>query len=761
MSESPSAQRILVQGRVQGVGFRPFILRLARRLGLTGWVRNLSGTVEIHVEGAAVPLAEFARALVADAPPLAQPAPPQILPAEPLDLPSFEILDSATDAASRIVIPPDHFVCQDCLAEMSDPAARRFRYPFTNCTQCGPRYTIIDRLPYDRPNTAMAGFPLCAECRAEYEDPADRRYHAQPLACPRCGPTLEFRAEGIAPIHGNEAALAAAVACLRAGRILAVKGVGGYHLMCDARSNAAVNRLRARKHRPSKPLAVLVTEASLTRVADPDPVERDLLLSPLRPIVLVSQAADHGLADAIAPGLNELGLMLPYSPLHHLLCADFDGPLVATSANISGEPVLTEAESVERRLGAVADAFLHHDRPIRRPADDSVFRTLGGRIRPLRLGRGVAPLEMRLAAPVSQPILALGADLKNTVALAVGDRVLISPHLGDLGAPRSLEVFEQVIDDLCRLFEVQPEIFVCDAHPGYFSSHWARARATNPLTVFHHHAHASALHGEFAAAGPLLVFTWDGLGYGADGTLWGGEALLGSPGQWRRIASLRPFRLIGGDRASRAPWRCGLSVCLEAGIEWPEAPAEASLARMAWARAINSPFTSSVGRLFDAAAALSGVAQTQDYEGHAAMRLESLSGKDEGEAHALPLRFEGGLWRGDWSVLLPMLMDERLSQARRSALFHSALADMLLAQARQVAAEYGIRRVGLTGGVFQNRRLLEAVIQRLERTGFEVLIPEQLPVNDASISFGQIVEAQALNTPRINTLSNDDRDSQG
>lgn len=744
MTEPCSARRILVRGRVQGVGFRPFILRLARRLGLRGWVRNLSGSVEIHVEGTPPALAEFTQSLVVAAPPLAQPESPQVFPTEPLGHPEFKILDSAAGVASPIVIPPDHFVCRDCLAEMSDPAARRYRYPFTNCTQCGPRYTLIDRLPYDRPNTAMADFPLCPDCREEYEDPADRRYHAQPLACPRCGPELEFRADGMAPIRGNEAALAAAVTNLRAGRIVAVKGVGGYHLICDARSNAAVGRLRERKHRPAKPLAVLVAKGFLNGIAAPDEAERELLESPLRPIVLVRKWADPGLAEGIAPGLDEVGLMLPYSPLHHLLCADFGGPLVATSANISGEPVLTDAGSVESRLGGVADAYLHHNRPIRRPADDSVFRKLGGRVRPLRLGRGLAPMELRLKDPVEQPILALGADLKNTVALAMDDRVVISPHLGDLGAPRSLEVFEQVIDDLCRLFAVRPGLMVCDAHPAYFSSRWARARTAKPLTVFHHHAHASALYAEYAADGPLLVFTWDGLGYGADGTLWGGEALLGLPGQWRRIASLRPFRLIGGDKASRDPWRCGLSVGLEAGLDWPEAPVEAPLARIAWERGINSPYASSVGRLFDAAAALIGVAKTQNYEGHAAMHLEALSSGAEGEAITIPLLLEKEIWRGDWSALLPMLMDARLSKARRSAHFHSSLADMLLDQAKRVQEKYGIHHVGLTGGVFQNRRLMELVIQRLAAADFDVLIPEQLPVNDASISFGQVVEAQAI-----------------
>lgn len=745
VSESRIAQRIRVRGRIQGVGFRPFVLRLALRLGLQGWVRNRGGEVDIHAEGMPSSLAAFVEGLRTEAPPLAQPEAPRVTVAEPQGFATFTIRDSDAGESGPRVIPPDHFVCPDCLAEMSDPAARRYRYPFTNCTQCGPRYTLIDRLPYDRPHTAMAGFALCADCLAEYQNPADRRYHAQPLACPACGPVLRFRAGGLAPLSGNETALAATVAALRQGQIVAVKGVGGYHLLCDARSDAAVRRLRERKHRPSKPLAVLVDECSLSSIASPDAAELALLRSPLRPIVLVRKAAGFALADAIAPGLGEAGLMLPYSPLHHVLVADFGGPLVATSANLSGEPVLTEAESVEQRLGHVADAFLHHDRPIRRPADDSVFRTLAGQPRPLRLGRGLAPIELRLRAPVGRPTLALGADLKNTIALAVDDRVIVSPHLGDLGAPRSLDVFAQVIDDLCRLYAVQPERWVADAHPAYFSSRWALKRGLPVRRVFHHHAHASALYGEGDFTGPLLVFTWDGLGMGEDGTLWGGEALLGQPGHWRRVASLRPFRLIGGDKASRDPWRCAWSVCLEAGLEWEAAPADAGLVRMAWERGLNSPFSSSAGRLFDAAAALTGLTMAQHHEGHAAMRLEAeATAAATAPGVALPLYRDGGIWRADWAPLLPLLMDGQRSAGIRARAFHASLAGLIVTQAQRLRQEYGVSRVGLTGGVFQNRLLADLARSQLMDAGFTVCLPRRLPVNDAAISFGQIVEAEGL-----------------
>jgi hydrogenase maturation protein HypF len=742
-----TACRIVVTGRVQGVGFRPFVSRIARELGLAGRVHNRGGQVDIRAEGTTEALESFRRALVERAPPLAE---IEFVDCQADTVQGFERFDieaSETNFHADVHIPPDGFVCADCLAEMRDPSQRRYRYPFINCTQCGPRYTLIDRLPYDRPNTAMAGFELCSDCRAEYEDPCDRRYHAQPLACPRCGPALTFVEPGHTSVLGNEHTLAACLAVLRDGRIVAVKGVGGYHLLCDARDPAVVRRLRERKSRPHKPLAVLLPWRgadgldALAPLAEADESERRRLRSPMRPIVLLRKAPASPLAEAVAPGLDEVGVMLPYSPLHHLLADGYDAPLIATSANLSGEPVLTDAEEIESRLAHVADAFLHHDRPIRRPADDAVYRRWAGKTRPIRLGRGLAPLERKLPFRLEQPLLAVGADLKNTVALAFRDRVVVSPHIGDLGSARGADVFERVIADFSALYDVEPVVIVCDAHPDYHSTRWAKARGLSVRPVFHHHAHASALAGEHGLEAPMLVFAWDGTGYGEDGTLWGGETLLGVPGQWRRMGCLRPFRLPGGERASRQPWRCALAVCWETGQEWRESPPDIALTRQAWKRRVNCPRTTSAGRLFDAAAALLGIASEASYEGHAAMLLEALS---EPGAEPIPLPLERastGLLVSDWSTLLPMLMSGEWSARERGSIFHASLAATIADQAEALRGEYGIERVGLSGGVFQNRILVERAAAELTRRGFTVHLHEALPPGDGGISFGQIIEA--------------------
>ncbi|MCO6413538.1 MAG: carbamoyltransferase HypF [Thiogranum sp.] len=749
-----TTRRWLVSGVVQGVGFRPFVYRLARDHGLRGWVRNCTGQVEIVASGGEPQLQAFGNDLVTRAPAISRPQVQRMEAVPDTGFEDFSILDSETTGTSDIHVPVDYFVCEDCLRELNDPGDRRYRYPFINCTQCGPRYTLIGALPYDRPNTSMAGFALCPDCLREYRDPGHRRFHAEPIACPVCGPGLLLR-RGAVELRDTEQALAGCVQALRDGLVVAVKGVGGYHLMCDAANRASVQRLRERKPRPHKPLALLFPDrddlALLRSLVRLDAGDEQRLRSPERPIVLL---ATHAFAEAIAPGLAEVGVMLPYSPLHHILIHDFGAPLVATSANISGEPVLTDADMVEQRLSGVAEAFLHHDRPIVRPADDPVYRNINGKPRPLRLGRGSAPAEFRLPVAVAQPVLAVGGHMKNTVCLAWGDRAVLSPHIGDMGTARSLQVFEQLAADLQRLYDVRVERLVCDRHPGYVTSRWARAQGLPVTQVQHHAAHASAL---IAEGGELdgsasLVFTWDGVGYGDDGTLWGGEALLGAPGNWQRVASMRPFRLPGADKAGREPWRSAVALAWETGADTcarsliqravPDAGERdlAQLLQQAWRKSLNTPQSSAVGRLFDAAAAFTGVCLNASFEGQGPMWLETLATLAM-EPVALDLRDGGdGILRTDWQLLAQAMMDDSRTVAERASLFHVSMAEALLQQALAVRAAHGVERVGLCGGVFQNRCLTEACVTRLQQHGFDVRLGERLPVNDAGISFGQVVE---------------------
>ncbi|HWJ04464.1 MAG TPA: carbamoyltransferase HypF [Steroidobacteraceae bacterium] len=755
-SASPVTRRLLLGGRVQGVGFRPFVYRLAHELQLAGYVRNLRGEVEVVLHGPAPAIDRFARDVVGRAPPLARAKLIAVGSHEAPVAAGFHIAPSTAALEPQISVPPDFFCCPDCLAELERPADRRHRYAFINCTQCGPRYTLIEALPYDRPNTTMREFELCAECRAEYENPLDRRFHAEPVACPRCGPHLQYARGGEqggarAPAD-DDTALVAAIETLRRGEVLAVKGIGGYHLLCDARSDAAVARLRERKRRPDKPLAVMypwrganglgAVEASFELEAP----ARAALLDPSRPIVLlrVADEVPHGLASGVAPGLHEVGVFLPYSPLHQLLLEGFGGPLVATSGNVSGEPVLTDAAEASTRLASVADAFLHHDRPIVRPADDSVVRVIAGRARPLRLGRGIAPLELDLPRALSYPVLATGAHLKNTVALAWERRIVVSPHIGDMGTLRSEQVFAQVAADLQRLYDVRAEAVLCDAHPDYATSRWARASGLPVHPVLHHHAHASALVQEHSChARPTIVFAWDGVGLGGDGTLWGGETFVGTPGHWQRRVSLRPFRLPGGDRAGRAPWRSAAALCWELGRECP-LPVPDPIVRGAWSKRLNSPQSSAAGRLFDAASALIlGVTETS-FEGQGPMWLEAIAAATAGVVEHPPLtvlEHDDDVLRIDWAPLVEWLLaTTALSAAVRAGAVHAALAGAIAVVAQRLREAHGCDTVGLTGGVFQNRLLCEMAESALVNRGFTVLMPVQIPANDGGLSYGQVAD---------------------
>ncbi len=753
------ARDIVVSGRVQGVGYRPFVYVTAHDLCIQGTVLNGSGRVFIHAEGSPGQLDRLEHALVHSAPPLAR---PQLVSSEPVEFSGIEdflILASDSTTESEIHVPPDLYTCDDCVEELTTPQERRYGYPFINCTQCGPRYTIITAMPYDRPNTSMAGFSLCDDCRAEYESPRDRRFHAQPLACDKCGPQLEFVSDVSEDTHKSisedthmPGPLLQAVEALHSGLVVAIKGVGGYHLICDAANDEAVQRLRRRKHRPHKPLAVMFPTRgddgleTIREHLDLSETAAQAILDPARPIVLTRKREQCGLSSALAPGLGELGVFLPYSPLHHLLLQEFGGPVVATSGNISGEPVITGNQEAEQRLTRVADAFLHHNRPIVRPADDPVIRPMAGKARVIRLGRGIAPLEWSLESRMKEPALAVGGHMKVTVALAWGDRVVVSPHIGDLDSPRSNKVFQRVIEDLQNLYDVKARQVICDLHPGYATSRWAKDYCEQrglPLhQVQHHAAHASALAGEHPDIDRWLVFTWDGVGYGSDGSLWGGEALAGHPGEWQRVASFRTFRLVGGEKAGREPWRSAAALMWAEGQDWKPAVEGAGLARLAWEKNINVFETSAAGRLFDAAAALVLGRDVASFEGQGPMELEQLTrGADVLDPVPLPLTPDGkGILRTDWAPLLPVLCDSAIAPADRADFFHQSMANALVDQALAVRKQSGFDAIGLSGGVFQNRRLTELVAARLEELDIEVRLHEAVPANDGGLCFGQVID---------------------
>ena len=752
-----SSRKIIVTGHVQGVGFRPFVYRLASRFRLKGSVQNQSGEVVITCHGDAGAIDGFSRALIAEAPPLSDPHIKNISDADAAKTDSFSIIPSDQSATPDIHIPPDFFTCDDCLQEMNNPQQRRFQYPFTNCTQCGPRYTLINRLPYDRPNTSMAGFKLCDDCRKEYETPDDRRFHAQPLACDKCGPQLTFVSFD-KRIAGNSDSLEATIEALRQGQVVGIKGVGGYHLVCDAHSEDAIRTLRQRKLRPDKPFAVMFPAKgkdnldTVRQYTELTGREAELVNSPQRPIVLVNikpydsmgQPGHPGVPQSVAPGLNQLGVFLPYSPLHHLLLNAWQGPLIATSGNISGEPVITDNQQAENKLATVCDAFLQHDRPIVRPADDSVQRVVNGQVMTMRSGRGIAPLELELPEKIAEPVLALGGHLKATVALAWNDRIVISPHISDLDTRRGLEIFEQVISDLQNLYQIKACKIVCDAHPGYQSSRWAQQQALPVQKIWHHHAHASVVAGQYPEVNNWLMFCWDGVGLGQDNTLWGGETFYGQPGHWQHLAGFRPFYLPGADKAGREPWRSAAALLWETGSQYHPAIEHGELAYKAWQKKINCPQSSAAGRLFDAAASLVLNINNVSYEGQGPMQLEAVASNCD-DFIPLPLLEEPQQPdRVDWSTMLPYLMDQSKSVEERSAMFHISMAQTVIDQALHYSSEYAFDGIGLSGGVFQNKKLVETIIRLAQPHKLDIYLPETIPVNDGGLSYGQIIEFMGI-----------------
>ena len=647
------------------------------------------------------------------------------------------------------MILPDVATCADCLREILDPSDPRSGYAFTNCTNCGPRFTIIQALPYDRPNTTMRRFEMCPHCQHEYEQPLDRRFHAQPNACPSCGPQLAYRTGREAGETGGDPLGRAAEA--GRGKIVAVKGLGGFHLMCDARNDEAVTRLRERKPRRERPFAIMAPDLQWVRDHCETPAEAEALLtSPESPIVLLTKKPDAalgGVSPCVAPGNPLLGVMLPYTPLHHLLMRELGFPVVATSGNLSDEPICIDEDEAVERLGHIADGFLAHNRPIQRHADDSIAWVVRGRARLLRRARGYAPLPVQLKdeAPT---ILGVGSHLKNTVSLSVGRQVFISQHIGDLETPEALAAFERVVADFLRLYEVTPAAIAHDAHPQYASTLWAQERAERLIPVQHHHAHLAACLAENQVEGPALGVAWDGTGYGDDGAIWGGEFLLGDAEGYERVAHLRPFRLPGADAAVHEPRRVGLALLHELygerACEMDFAPvrslrpADRPVLSQMLSRGVNAPFTTSMGRLFDGLAALIGLNQTVSFEGQAAMRLEFLADATETSAYAMPLSNEVVDW-GD--AVQAALEDHRrgVPASTIAARFHNALVGAIVA----VAERTGQQRIALSGGCFQNRMLIERASNALRSAGFEVLLHRQTPPNDGCVSLGQVAVAAA------------------
>ncbi len=809
--------KITVRGAVQGVGFRPFIYRLATELGLEGWVNNSPQGVFVEVEGRHADLEEFLLRLEAERPPRSS---IQSLETTWLDVAGysgFEIRASEAGGAKTALVLPDIATCPDCRREIFDSNNRRYLYPFTNCTNCGPRFSIIEALPYDRANTSMKRFAMCPQCQAEYEDPRDRRFHAQPNACPVCGPHLELwdrtgkvlagQATAAKRVRQGPDALAAAAEAIRVGKIVAVKGLGGFHLMVAARDEQAVRRLRRRKQREEKPFALMFPSLdSIRAVCEVSPLEERLLRSPEAPIVLLRKLStlNSQLSTLVAPGNPNLGVMLPYTPLHHLLLARLAFPVVATSGNLRDEPICIDEHEALARLGAIADLFLVHNRPIVRHVDDSIVRVMMGRELVLRRARGYAPLpvEMPQVGSGVRSVLAVGAHLKNTIALSVGPQVFVSQHIGDLETEQAYEAFGRVIADFQKLYESRPSLVAADAHPDYLSTKFARAfvgqasvaaasaqgsrlssgagpplSTPNPqlITVQHHVAHLLACMVENEVTPPALGVSWDGTGYGLDGTVWGGEFFLVAETACERLGHVRQFRLPGGEKAVKEPRRTALGLLYEvfgedvfarrdlAPIRACSATELASLKTML-KRGLNSPLTSSAGRLFDAVASLLGLRQQVHFEGQAAMELEfALEGSQTDESYDLPagllhraqaasaaphhpasphaaLRTPDSALILDWSPMVAGILadlEHNIPPGQISAKFHNALVGAIISVARRA----GQPRVLLSGGCFQNRYLTERAVQGLQGAGFRAYWHQRVPPNDGGIALGQVVAA--------------------
>ena len=768
--------KIVIHGAVQGVGFRPFVYKLAAEIHVNGWVANTSQGVFIEAEGTKETLDRFFLRLQKEIPPRAFIQSLEFSFLDPIGFEKFEIRESDTTGAKTTIILPDIAPCPDCLKDIFNPSNRRYLYPFTNCTNCGPRFSIIEALPYDRQNTSMKKFEMCPECRTEYESPLDRRFHAQPNACPACGPQVQLWDTDGKKLNEQHDALVQAASAIEAGKIVAVKGIGGFHLMVDARNDVAVNRLRGRKHREEKPFALMFPSLeNVKKECEVDELEERLLLSPESPIVLLRRIQKSGdrrqnkyngnkidpsnfhlpssISTSVAPNNPYLGCMLPYSPLHHILMGQLGFPVVATSGNLSDEPICTDEVEALERLHEIADIFLIHNRPIVRHVDDSIVRVMMGRELVLRRARGYAPLPITIVGPQHVvPLLAVGAHLKNTIALTSDSNVFISQHIGDLETKESLDAFHRVITDFQKMYNTTPGYIVCDLHPDYLSSKFARGTGIPLLGVQHHEAHIASCMAENQLEGDVLGISWDGTGYGHDGTIWGGEFLLATKTSFERVATFRPFRLPGGEKAIKEPRRTALGMLYELfGDEVfhrQDLPtlqaftsAELELINQMLLKKVNAPITTSVGRIFDAVASLIGLQQKVNYEGQAAMELEFLTQNMESEEYyPYKINEAQNVKLVNWqSILEGILVDMKnhIGHSFISTKFHNTLVEIIITIAKKI----GRPRVVLSGGCFQNRYLTERVVKRLQEENYRPYWHQRVPPNDGGIALGQIYAA--------------------
>ncbi len=748
---------IEVTGVVQGVGFRPFVYRAAKEYGISGTVANTPGGVVIEARGGGDSIFLFLKALREGAPPAALVDEVRVSSAAPSSATGFEIVPSTDDGDRQVLISPDLATCRDCLLELFDEGDRRYRYPFINCTNCGPRFTIMAATPYDRPATSMASFEMCGLCRSEYEDPANRRFHAQPNACAACGPRAWMTDASGSPVEGEAAALAAGE--LRDGKIVAIKGLGGFHLACDATNDEVVEELRRRKKRYGKPLAVMARSMEeIRRLCEVSEEEEFLLSSPRSPIVLLREIPGSKLSRGVAGGLDRQGVFLPYTPLQHLVLADCGIPLVMTSGNVSSEPIATRNDEAIERLAGIADCFLVHDRDILVRYDDSVTRVFAGGEYPVRRARGYAPYPLRLGNRAARQVLALGAELKNTFCVLRGDQAFMGQHIGDMESAGEVGHFEEALEAVLRLFSLRPEVVAHDLHPEYLTTLMAEEFGLPRIGVQHHHAHIVSCLADNAASGKVIGVAWDGTGYGTDGTVWGGEFLVCDEGGFERVAHLRGYPMPGADACIFKLYRMAMGV-MSGLFEEEEGAAlerlrrlfdvgdvEAGSMALQIEQGVNAPLTSSAGRMFDTAAALAGLRSEAQYDGQAACELEAVA-VETGERYDFFLETGSRPWVVDTRPLFLELLgdvEEGRDPGEIAGKFHTTMALVLVETCERIARDTGLERVALSGGVFQNELLSGRAVQGLERSGLEPLLHRRVPCNDGGISLGQAVIADRL-----------------